>query len=116
MNMIVIRPVSGQKRQEKIVNLPIGKKSKRLVFNLYYRDKTDMWYISIYEAQSGLLVCGEVPVVNSGYYPNDLFEAYKHKEIGQIACIPMANNPSTENPSLNNWDEFALAWGDGIFG
>ena len=98
--------------QQQVINLGSGDLSRRVIFELRYFYKTDKWYISMSDAQTGETICTCVPVIASYSFYINLLEPYYHKGIGWIMCVPVVDEPSSENPGRNNLDEFALFWGD----
>ena len=98
--------------QRQVLNLTVEGKTKRTIFELRYLYKTDKWYISLFDAQSGNPYCLYVPVIASDKLLDNLLEPFAHKRIGWMACIPLGDGPSTGNPTRYNWDEFGLVWGD----
>lgn len=102
--------------QRQIVNLPIGGMSKRIIFELRYLYATEMWYFSFFEAQSGKPICTYVPLITSYEAMNNLLEPFTHKGIGWLVCLPVVDEPSSVNPTMNNLSEFAIVWGDTLDG
>jgi len=100
--------------QRIIVNLPLSSKAKRVMLEFIYKEKTNLWTVSVYDAQSGDPYCLRVPLISSRLYLNNLFAPFATKGIGDLVCIPIVDEPSSVNPSLNNWEEFALVWGEDL--
>lgn len=114
MNLIEIKPMDSP-YQSLSLNLEIGKKTKRVNFELRYMEKTDLWYVTLTDLQTDESYLRFVPLLASSKTQlNNLWEPFRHKGIGMLGCIPVVDNPSSENPSLNNLNEFAIVWGDGI--
>ena len=112
MNLIKITPEPNLLYQQQVMNLTVGKKTTRAVFELRYLHRTDKWYVSFYEAQTGAPICTYIPLIASTIELNNLLEPFAYKDIGWLACIPIVDEPSTENPSKDNLSEFAIVWGD----
>lgn len=109
---MVITPEKDYTSQSIILNLTIGNTTKRCTLDLTYRDRTDKWYCSLTNMQTGEVYLMNVPILCSyGKVANNLWEPYWSKEIGMLCCFPIA--PTTTDPSKNNFDEFLLVWGDG---
>ena len=99
--------------QSQTLILP-GKETMRVNFELRYLPKTDLWYMSMTDVQSGKSYFRYVPLLATrSDYPTSLVEPFWHEGIGVILCLPLTDNPTTENPSKDNLNEFAIVWGDG---
>ena len=94
------------------MNITVKEQKKRIRLELRYLEAPETWYISVYDAQSGNPICLYVPVISCWDDLNDLFAPYAYKDIGQIVCVPMVDEPSSVNPTKHNWSEFALVWSD----
>ena len=97
------------------LTLTVSSTTKRVNLELRYLYKTDMWYTSLYDVETGEAYLTYVPLLASlpGEFTN-LWEQYWYKRIGMLACIPAVDNPKTTNPSKDNLNEFAIVWSDGI--
>jgi len=71
-----------------------------------------MWYLSIFDADTEEAFCRYVPVIASYEDRNDLLAPFATKLIGSIYCVPMVNEPATQDPGLDNMDEFEIVWAD----
>ena len=115
MKMMLITPVEGFTSQSIILNLTIKEDTKRCNLTLNYMEKTGKWYCSLSNLQTGEVYLTNVPVLCSyGDIGNDLWLPYYYKNIGMLFCFPRVAELSTEDPSEDNLNEFALVWSDGI--
>ena len=112
MKLIKITPEPNVLYQQQVLNLTVNKKTTRVIFELRYLFRTDKWYVSLFDAQTGAPLCTYIPLVSSTIQLNNLLEPFSYKNLGWLACIPIVDEPSTENPSKNNLSEFAIVWGD----
>lgn len=115
MNLLQINPIEDSLNQSITMNLVIGNSAKRVMFDLIYKDATDRWYMTLTDVQTKECYFSMVPIVSSrDGFMNDLWSPFAYKGIGKLWCLPKGDYTSTENPSKNNLNEFALIWGDGI--
>lgn len=114
MTTIQITPDPSLLYQRQVLNLTVEGKTKRIIFELRYLYKTEKWYFSMLDAQSGEPYCLYVPVIASSLFLNDLLGPFQHKRLGWMACLPIVDKPSSDNPGMYNWGEFGLVWGDGF--
>lgn len=109
-----IVPIKDSLYQDLTLNLPIGKENLRVVLELRYLEKTDRWYMSLFDVQRNHTYLLNVPLLSSiAGGPNNLWEPFAHKFIGRIYCFPSSDNLKTENPSKENLSEFIILWSDG---
>ena len=114
MKALQIIPESNSLYQRQIINLEVDGKAKRVVFEFRYLYKTEKWYVSLFDAQTGNPICTYIPLIASYEYFNDLFEPFSYKNIGWLVCFPIVDNPTSENPTQDNLSDFAILWGDKI--
>jgi len=113
--MIQIEPIEDSLYQSIIVTLPIGDEGVRVDFELRYMEKTDLWYMTVTDLQTKESYLRYVPLIASyNGKLNNLWLPFSHKRIGDLVCVPLSDNPSTENPSKDNLSEFAIVWGDDL--
>lgn len=112
MKISEIKVDNGYPNQRKVLNLPIDNETKRVFMDLRYVKQNNLWYFSITDAQSGKILVSLVPIITSHTVLNDLLEPFTHKFVGHLACVPIVDVTSSDNPGLNNWNEFSLVWGD----
>lgn len=97
------------------MNLDIGKDSKRVALELRYEEITDRWYMTLTDIQTEECYFSMIPLLASyNNKMNNLWEPFAYKGIGILWCFPKNDNPSSENPSRNNINEFWIIWGDGL--
>ncbi len=113
LSLIDVDPASRYQIMTFVVEGSSG--SKRVRLELRYLAAPEKWYISRYEAQTGNPICLYVPVVASYNELNDLLEPYAYKNIGSMVCVPLVDQPSSPDPTLNNWEEFALCWSENFY-
>jgi len=109
--MLQIIPDKELLWQQQIINITPSGSSKRVILQLRYIERNDLWYIFLYDGQTGNPICTFVPVIVSGDKMVNLLAPFEHKNIGYMFCVSTVDDPSTENPSKSNWDDFALYWG-----
>ena len=97
-----------------ITTITVKNVAKRVRFRLDYLEEVDKWVVAIYDAQSGEPYCENVPLVSSVKAKNDLLAPYAYKNIGELVCVPIQNEPSSVDPQRDNLGEFAVIWGDEI--
>ena len=115
MTYMQIIPQSDSLYQDIVLNLTIGKDTVRVIFELRYLEKTDRWYMSLFDMQKTKNYLLNVPLLSSKPGTmNNLWEPFTHKRLGILACYPGSDNVSTENPSKDNINEFIIVWSDGI--
>lgn len=114
MKVMPITPSTEFTTQSFVLNLTIGNETKRCNMILNYMEKTDKWYCSLSNLQTGESYLTNVPVYCTyGEVGNDLWLPYLYKNIGMLFCFPRIAEPSSTDPSKNNFDEFILVWSDG---
>ena len=97
-----------------VTTIEVKRVAKRVRFEFDYMEAPDKWFVCLYDAQSGEPYCLNIPVIASYTGKNDLFEPYHYKDIGQLVCVPVVDDPSSVDPSVDNMDEFAVIWGEDI--
>ena len=108
-----IVPIKDSLYQDSSLNLPIGEDNLRVVLELRYIEKTDRWYMSLFDVQMEHTYLLNVPLLSSVYGSvNNLWEPFTHKRIGMLACYPASDTVSTENPSKENISDFIIVWSD----
>lgn len=111
MNLVIIIDPNVL-HQRQIINLPFQKKSRRVVFEAEYLEEPDLWFISFYNAQDNSPICTKIPLIASHKYPFNILEPFQHKNVGWMLCVPLVDEPSSDNPSRDNMGEFGILWGD----
>ena len=112
MTLYRIDKTPGERYQIITITLPYKKDNIRLRFEIRYLNETGLWYLSLFNLQTGETCCRYVPIIASYEAVNNLLEPYAYKEMGCVACVPVVENPQSENPGLNNFNEFELVWGE----
>ena len=83
---------------------------------LRYFPLPDKWILSISDTITGQVYVNQIPVICSYGQVNDLLRPFRHlfrgNGIGSLFCLKAVENPSTQDPSEKNWDEFQLLWGN----
>ena len=115
MKFVQITPIKDSLYQDLTLNLTIGKETKRVILELRYLEKTDRWYVSMFDAQRDHTYFMNIPLLASTLVKvNDLFAPFSHKRIGMLGCFPNTDNVTTENPSKDNLSDFIIVCSDGI--
>ena len=107
---LVVDPAN--KNQTQILSITPNDVPCRLRVFLRYLNHSDRWYLSIFNADTDEVYCRYVPVTASYDVPVDLLGPFQHKKIGSIFCVPAVESPATEDPGLDNLDEFQIVWTD----
>lgn len=94
------------------VTLPLGRNNIRLRFEIRYLNEPGMWFLSLSNLQTGESCCRYIPLIASYGGFNNLLEAFAYKQMGCLAVIPLVEHPQSENPGLNNLNEFEIVWGE----
>ena len=97
-----------------ITTIEVKKIAKRVRVEFDYFEKIDKWMMAIYDAQSGESYCTNIPVIASYEAKNNLIEPYRHKNLGEVVCVPTIESPSSADPGKENMSEFAVIWGEEI--
>lgn len=97
-----------------ITSITVKGVAKRVRFEFDYMEAVDKWYMAIYNAQSGESYCINVPLVASYEAKNNLLAPYAYKEIGEVVCVPLLDEPSSTDPQKDNLGEFAVIWGEDV--
>ena len=114
MGVMEITPDYKSTYQDIIINLPIANQAKRVIIELRYLEKTDLWYVSLFDVQKTKSYLLNVPLLASTYNGvNDLWAPFKYKRVGIFACFPRTENVRTKNPSKDNLSDFIIVWSDG---
>ena len=83
---------------------------------LRYFSLPDKWILSISDTITGQVYVNQIPVICSYGQVNDLLWPFRHlfrgNGIGSLFCLKAVENPSTQDPSEKNWDEFMILWGN----
>ena len=112
--MIKLNIDPNEAHQAIIITITVKNKAKRVRFDIDHHNYTDKWYVGLFDMQEEKYYCVNVPMVASYKEKNDLFAPFRHKEIGELVCVPVVRTPSSEDPRANNLDEFMLVWGEEI--
>ncbi len=102
------------KSQAIITSIEVKGNAKRVRFEFDYMEKPNKWFMSIYNTQSGESYVLNVPLVASYYAKNNLLAPYAYKDIGEVVCVPVVDEPSSVDPEGENLGEFAVIWGEEI--
>ena len=113
MEYIQINPIKDSTYQSITLTLSVKGATKRVNLELKYEDKTDRWYMSLFDIQTGETYFLHIPLLSSPDDSfNDLFLPFRYKNIGFLVCFPKSSNVETENPSKDNLNDFYIIWGD----
>ena len=81
-----------------------------------YLPAPDQWVVSIWDHSSGELLVNMIPLVCSYEEVNDLLAPFCHlrggKGLGSLICLRGTDEPSTQDPTGTNLNEFQLIWTD----
>ena len=94
--------------------ITVNNETKQVRIELRYLPKTEKWYLSMFDSQSGESYFRYVPVVSCKKDKNNLIAPFYYKNVGSVVCVPMYDETSSVNPVEKNLGEFMIAWGDAI--
>lgn len=114
MNLYQITPIEDSQHQSLSMDLQVGKETLRVELELIYMEKTDLWYMNLTDLQTEQSYLRMVPLLASYGEINNLWKPFAHKNIGMLYCYPATDEPSTQNPSKDNLNEFVIVWGDEV--
>ena len=81
-----------------------------------YLPAPDQWVVSIWDHSSGELLVNMIPLVCSYEEVNDLLAPFRFlrggKGLGSLICLRGTDEPSTQDPTGTNLNEFQLIWTD----
>ena len=81
-----------------------------------YLPAPDQWVVSIWDHSSSELLVNMIPLVCSYGEVNDLLEPFRFlrggKGLGSLICLRGTDEPSTQDPTGTNLNEFQLLWSD----
>ena len=81
-----------------------------------YLPAPDQWVVSIWDHSSGELLVNMIPLVCSYEEVNDLLAPFRYlrggKGLGSLICLRGTDEPSTQDPTGTNLNEFQLIWTD----
>lgn len=113
MTIIPINVDSTTKYQAIETSLTIEKKTFNVRIELRFLNKTNRWYLSMFDRKTGDPFFLYVPVVSYVTSINNLVAPFEYKGIGFIVCATLVDETSSEDPQRDNLHEFGIAWGDG---
>ena len=83
-----------------------------------YLPAPDQWVVSIWDHSSSELLVNMIPLVCSYGEVNDLLVPFRFlrggKGLGSLICLRGTDEPSTQDPTGTNLNEFQLLWGDSL--
>ena len=83
-----------------------------------YLPAPDQWVVSIWDHSSSELLVNMIPLVCSYGEVNDLLAPFRFlrdgKGLGSLICLRGTDEPSTQDPTGTNLNEFQLFWGDSL--
>ena len=81
-----------------------------------YLPAPDQWVVSIWDHSSSELLVNMIPLVCSYGEVNDLLAPFRFlrdgKGLGSLICLRGTDEPSTQDPTGTNLNEFQLLWSD----
>ena len=81
-----------------------------------YLPTPDQWVVSIWDHSSSELLVNMIPLVCSYEEVNDLLAPFRFlrngKGLGSLICLRGTDEPSTQDPTGTNLNEFQLLWSD----
>ena len=81
-----------------------------------YLPAPDQWVVSIWDHSSGELLVNMIPLICSYGEVNDLLLPFRHlrggKGLGSLIRLRGTDEPSTQDPTGTNLNEFQLIWTD----
>ena len=80
---------------------------------LQYFQRTDKWYLSIYDAVSGSAILTFIPLRSSAAgRMNDLLGQFEYLGMGSIFCFQASQDAPSFDPSGTSLGSWSLYWGD----
>ena len=83
-----------------------------------YLPAPDQWVVSIWDHSSSELLVNMIPLICSYGEVNDLLAPFRFlrdgKGLGSLICLRGTDEPSTQDPTGTNLNEFQLLWGDSL--
>lgn len=88
--------------------------TKSVRIELRFLEKTNKWYLSMFDNQSGEAYFRYVPAITCVEDTNDLIAPFYYKGVGSILCLRAVDEPSSTNPQEKNLRQFNILWGDDL--
>ena len=115
MDYLQLPPVSEPYQVFYLPVSPDGRAFQARV-ELRYLSAPDLWFLTIADAITGETYVNQIPVLCSYEVLNDLLYPFRWlfqgSGIGSLFCLKAVEQPSSPNPTKNNFHEFTLLWGD----
>ena len=114
--MYSILPLTEDPWQVFTVDLTINGEPFHAQVEIRYLPAPDQWVLSIWDHASSELLVNMIPLVCSYGEVNDLLAPFRFlrdgKGLGSLICLRGTDEPSTQDPTGTNLNEFQLLWSD----
>ena len=98
------------------VDLTIDEEDFHAQVEIRYLPAPDQWVVSIWDHSGSELLVNMIPLVCSYGEVNDLLASFRFlrggKGLGSLICLRGTDEPSTQDPTGTNLNEFQLIWTD----
>ena len=114
--MYSILPLTEDPWQVFTLDLTINGGPFHAQVEIRYLPAPDRWVVSIRDHSSSELLVNMIPLVCSYEEVNDLLAPFRFlrggKGLGSLICLRGTDEPSTQDPTGTNLNEFQLIWTD----
>ena len=111
-------PLSTDPWQVSTLDLVIDDEAIHAQVEIRYLPVPDQWVVSIWDHSGSELLVNMIPLVCSYGEVNDLLAPFRFlrggKGLGSLICLRGTDEPSTQDPTGTNLNEFQLLWGDSL--
>ena len=109
-------PLTEDPWQVFTVDLTINGDPFHAQVEIRYLPAPDQWVVSIWDHSSGELLVNMISLICSYGEVNDLLLPFRclrgGKGLGSLICLRGTDEPSTQDPTGTNLNEFQLIWTD----
>lgn len=92
--------------------VPIDGKQTRVRFELRFLEKTNKWYLSMFNSETGESYFRFVPMIGCVDDVNNLILPFSYKGTGFVICAAIIDNTDSVSPEKDNVSDFGIVWGD----
>ena len=109
-------PLTSDSWQVFTMNLSIDGEEFHAQVEIRYLAAAGQWFVSIWDHSCSELLVNMIPLVCSYEEVNDLLAPFRFlrggKGLGSLICLRGTDEPSTQDPTGTNLNEFQLIWTD----